>query len=205
MIGFPIIPPAKNAARQTSTVQIAIYDNLLLKFARTADTRRLFKKNCSDLYDNFICGGSPDITFGLVFNKPDMNIGFSYRTLGSKMQGFDDKVSIRRHSIMLESYKNLFNWLGFVPFAGLTASIENLNVNVNGQKYSETKPAIGFIFGWDIRVTKTGTSLLRTNLRWTPNLHIAIDNKKMMFDNLEFNFIQWVQFIGRKRIYKKYQ
>lgn len=156
------------------------------------------------LYNNFIGGFTPDITFGRFFNKPDMNVGFSYRTLGSTLQGFDDKISIRRHSIMLESYKNLFNWLGFVPFAGLTASIENLNMQVNGQKYSETKPAVGFIFGWDIRVTKTGTSLLRTNLRWTPNLHIAIDNKKMMFDNLEFNFIQWVQFIGRKNVYRKY-
>jgi hypothetical protein len=162
------------------------------------------KENYPHLYDNFIGGFMPDITFGRFFNKPDMNVGLSYRTLGSTLQGFDDKINIRRHSIMLESYKNLFNWLGFVPFAGLTASIENLNVNVNGQKYSETKPAIGFIFGWDIRVTKTGTSLLRTNLRWTPNLHIAIDNNKMMFDNLEFNFIQWVQFLGRKRIYKKY-
>lgn len=163
------------------------------------------EENYPHLYDNFIGGIMPDITFGRFFNKPDMNVGFSYRTLGSTLQGFDDKVSIRRHSIMLESYKNLFNWLGFVPFVGLTASIENLNVNVNEQKYIETKPAVGFIFGWDIRVTKTGTSLLRTNLRWTPNLHIAIDNKKMMFDNLEFNFIQWVQFIGRKNVYRKHQ
>lgn len=163
------------------------------------------KENYPHLYDNFIGGIMPDITFGRFFNKPDMNVGFSYRTLGSTLQGFDDKVNIRRHSIMLESYKNLFNWLGFVPFVGLTASIENLNINVNGQKYRETKPAVGFIFGWDIRVTKTGTSLLRTNLRWTPNLHMSIDNKKMMFDNLEFNFIQWVQFIGRKNVYRKHQ
>jgi len=157
------------------------------------------------LSDNFIGGFMPDITFGRFLNKPDMNIGFSYRTLGSKLEAFDDKIKIRRHSFMIESYKNLFNWLGFVPFAGVTGSVENLTVQVNGINYTETKPALGFILGWDIRVTKTGTNLLRTNLRWTPGLHTTIDNKKMMFDNLEFNFIQWVQFIGRKKTYKKYK
>ncbi|TAE74524.1 MAG: hypothetical protein EAZ85_04495 [Bacteroidetes bacterium] len=163
------------------------------------------KTNFPHLYDNFIGGFMPDITFGRFLNKPDMNIGLSYRTLGSTLKAFDDKISIRRHSFMIEIYKNLFNWLGFVPFAGITGSIENLNVKVNDLTFNQTKPAIGFIFGWDIRVTKTGTNLLRTNLRWIPNLNLEIDNKKMMFDNLEFNFIQWVQFIGRKKTYKKYQ
>ena len=105
---------------------------------------------------------------------------------------------------MIEAYKNLFNYLGFVPFVGFTGSIENLTTTVNGFAYSETKPAVGVIFGWDIRVTKTGTSLLRTNLRWIPDLHMTIDGKKMMFNQLEFNFIQWVQFIGRKKVYQKY-
>lgn len=163
------------------------------------------KTNFPHLYANFIGGFMPDITFGRFFNKPDMNIGVSYRTLGSTLKGFDDKISVRRHSLMIEAYKNLFNWLGFVPFAGITASVENLNVKVNSLTFKETKPAVGFIFGWDIRVTKTGTNLLRTNLRWIPDLNLAINNKKMMFDHLEFNFIQWVQFIGRKKIYKTYQ
>jgi len=163
------------------------------------------KTNFPHLYDNFIGGFMPDITFGRFFNKPDLNIGLSYRTLGSNLKGFDDKISIRRNSFMIEAYKNLFNWLGFVPFAGITGSIENLNVHVNNLSYHEMKPAFGFIFGWDIRVTKTGTNLLRTNLRWIPGLKLEIDDKKMMFDNLEFNFIQWVQFIGRKKAYKNFQ
>lgn len=163
------------------------------------------KTNFPHLYNNFIGGVMPDITLGRFFNKPDMNIGVSYRTLGSTLKGFNDKVSIRRHSFMIEAYKNLFNWLGFVPFAGFTSSIENLNLKVNGTSYRESKPALGFIVGWDIRVTKTGTNLLRTNLRWIPDLHLKIDGEKMMFDNLEFNFIQWVQFIGRKKTYKKYE
>jgi hypothetical protein len=162
------------------------------------------KENHPYLYNDHASGIMPDITFGRFFEKPDMNIGLSYRTLGSTLKGFDTKVRLRRHSFMIEAYKNLFNYLGFVPFAGVTGSIENLNTNVNGLAYAETKPAIGIIFGWDIRVTKTGTNLLRTNLRWIPNLHMTIDNKKMMFNQLEFNFIQWVQFIGRKKVYQKY-
>jgi hypothetical protein len=163
------------------------------------------RKNFAHLNRDFVGGFMPDITFGRFFSKPDMNVGFSYRTLGSTLRGFDDKIKVRRHSFMIEAYKNLFNWLGFVPFAGVTASIENLQVDVNGQQYSDVKHAVGFIFGWDIRVTKTGTNLLRTNLRWSPNLNLLIDNEKMMFDHLEFNFIQWVQFIGRKKTYRKYR
>lgn len=133
-----------------------------------------------------------------------MNIGLSYRTMGDRLEGYNDRIKLRRHSFMIEAYKNLFNYLGFVPFCGVTGSIENLSMDVNGTKYSDSKPALGLIFGWDIRVTKTGTSLLRTNLRYIPGLHLNIENTKMQFNQLEFNFIQWVQFIGRKKIYKKY-
>lgn len=164
-----------------------------------------FLKECYPyLYHDHASGLMPDITFGRFFEKPDLNIGLSYRTFGSNLKGFDTHIRLRRHSLMLEAYKNLFNYLGFVPFAGLTGSIENLTTTVNGFAYSETRPAIGIIFGWDIRVTKTGTSLLRTNLRWIPDLHMAIDGKKMMFNQLEFNFIQWVQMIGRKKVYRKH-
>lgn len=134
-----------------------------------------------------------------------MNVGVSFRTLGDRLTGFNTEIRLRRYSFMLETYKNLFNWLGFVPFVGVTGSVENLRANVNGTEYQETKPALGLIFGWDIRVTKTGTSLLRTNLRWIPDLHLEIEGDKMMFDHLEFNFIQWVQFIGRKKAYEKYR
>jgi hypothetical protein len=107
---------------------------------------------------------------------------------------------------MLEAYKNLFNWLGFVPFAGVTVSLEHLRAEVNNRLYRESKPALGFIFGWDIRVTKTGTNLLRTNLRWIPDLHLDIEGERLMFNHnhLEFNFIQYVHFIGRGKVYEQY-
>ena len=157
------------------------------------------------LANEFIGGFMPDVAFGRYFYKPDLNVGISYRTFGEQLAAFDTDIQLRRHSVMLESYKFLFNWLGFVPFIGATASIENLRTTVNGQAFVETKPAVGFIVGWDIRVTHTGTSLLRTNLRWVPNLHMEVQGQKMMFDQLEFNFIQWVQFIGRKKTYAQYR
>jgi hypothetical protein len=161
------------------------------------------QNNYPHLYDDFVGGFMPDVTFGRFFAGPDLNVGTSYRTLGARLRGFDTQVRLRRHSFMLEGYKNLFNYLGFVPFVGLTASVEHLRATVDGRQHQATKPALGLIFGWDIRVTKTGTSLLRTNLRWAPGLHLSIDGQKMMFDSLEFNFIQWVQFIGRSKVYQR--
>lgn len=150
-------------------------------------------------------GFMPDISFGRFFAKPDMNIGLSYRTMGDQLSGFETKLAMRRHSVMLEAYKNIFNYLGFVPYFGVTASAENLRADIDGIEYKQTKAAIGLIAGWDIRVTKTGTSLLRTNLRWTPNLHLDVEGDEIMFDHLEFNFIQYVHFIGRGKVYDKYR
>ena len=165
-----------------------------------------FIKNNHPYLNNDRFGGfMPDISFGRFFAKPDMNIGISYRTMGDQLTAFDTKLQMRRHSFMLEAYKNIFNYLGFVPYVGITASAENLRADINGVEYEETKAALGIIAGWDIRVTKTGTSLLRTNLRWSPNLHLDIEGDKMMFDHLEFNFIQYVHFIGRGKTYEKYR
>ena len=157
-------------------------------------------ENYPYLYDDYSAAILPDLTFGRYFHAPDLNVNLSYRTYGDAFEGFDTAVNIRRHSVGLESVKFLFNYLGFVPFAGPIVSYENLRTTVNGTEYRENKVAIGITFGWDIRVTKTGTSLLRTNLRYFPNLHMDVEGEKVMFDHLEFNFIQWVQFIGRKKV-----
>ena len=156
------------------------------------------KENFSFFYDDFTASILPDIAFGRYFYKPDMNVNLSYRIYGNNYEGFDNFISTRRHSVGVESVKFLFNWLGFVPFAGAAVTYANLRTSVNGVDYNEGKAALGFVFGWDIRVTQTGSSILRTNLRYFPNLHMNIEGEKMMFDHLEFNFIQYVHFIGRK-------
>ena len=161
------------------------------------------QENFPFFYDDYAASILPDLTFGRYFHKVDANVNLSYRTYGEKYRGFDNAISTRRHSVGAESVKFLFNYLGFVPFAGPILSYENLRTSVNGIDYQEDKLALGITFGWDIRLTKTGTSLLRTNLRYYPNLHMGVDGGRMMFDALEFNFIQWVQFIGRKKALRK--
>ena len=158
-----------------------------------------FRENYPFLYDNYSAAILPDLTFGRYFNNIDANVNLAYRTYGDRFEGFGTEIRTRRHSVGVESVKFLFNYLGFVPYVGPILSYENLNTSVNGIDYTENKLALGVTFGWDIRVTKTGSSLLRTNLRYYPNLHMSVEGEKMMFDHLEFNFIQWVQFIGRKK------
>jgi hypothetical protein len=158
--------------------------------------------NYPHFYEDHAASIMPDLSFGRFFHRPDMNVNLTYRTYGNRYRGFDDQINIRRHSIGLESVKFLFNYLGFVPFVGPVISYENLHTRINGTSFREDKVAAGVTFGWDIRVTKTGTGLLRTNLRYFPQLHQNIQGERMLFDHLEFNFIQWVQFIGRKKVLK---
>ncbi|MCR9254014.1 MAG: hypothetical protein NXI20_26625 [bacterium] len=157
------------------------------------------RENFGYFFDNYSAAILPDLSAGYYFSNIDMNAGLSFRTYGETYEGFSDQIKARRTSFGIETYKFLFNWLGFAPFVGPILTSENLSVNVNGTKYKDQKIAAGITFGWDIRVTKTETALLRTNLRYYPNLHMKINGEKMMFDHLEFNFIQYVMFIGRKK------
>jgi hypothetical protein len=161
------------------------------------------KENYPFFYDDFSATLVPDLTFGRYFHKVDANLNLSYRTYGGRYEGFGTDIKTRRHSVGVESVKFLFNYLGFVPFAGPILSYENLNTSVNGTAYNENKLALGLTFGWDIRVIKSRTFLLRTNLRYYPNLHMDIEGERMMFDHLEFNFIQLVYFMGRKKALSK--
>lgn len=149
---------------------------------------------------------TPDITFGRFFSQPDINVGITARPMFFRMKAFDTQLRLQRHTVGIEAYKFLFDYHGFVPYIGPMVSMEYLKLEENGNKTAESfKPSAGIVFGWDIRVTKTGTSLLRTNLRFAPGLHLKTeDGKKIMFDHLEFNFIQYVTFIGRKKLYRRY-
>jgi outer membrane protein W len=145
----------------------------------------------------------PDVALGRYFHKADLNIGLSYRKLNFGMSGYGTQISQSRRSIMLESYKFLGDYHGFVPYIGPTLSYENLTLREindgNIRTLNEKKAALGVIFGWDIRISRAESWLLRTNLRYTPNLHLKADGKKVMFDQMEFNFIQLIWFAGRRK------
>jgi hypothetical protein len=156
----------------------------------------------NDMTNSFLL---PDLTFGRYFHEADFNIGVTARAMWMKNKAFGTEVRLSRYTTGVEAYKFLFDYHGFVPFVGPMFSIEKLIFSENKVNTSIIKPAIGIVFGWDIRITNTGSSLLRTNLRWTPNLHLKLKDEKVMFDHLEFNFIQYVRFIGRAKIYKQYR
>jgi outer membrane protein W len=144
-----------------------------------------------------------DITAGRYFHKPDINVGVSVRRLNSSSSGYGTNLSYKRRSYMLEAYKFLGDYHGFVPYIGPTLAYENLTfTDTDGnltQQFQAQKLAIGIIFGWDIRLTRSEYWLLRTNLRYTPDLHLKANGKKVMFDQMEFNFIQFVWFVGRRQ------
>jgi hypothetical protein len=91
---------------------------------------------------------------------------------------------------------------GFVVFIGPALSLEWLNLTETKQQevtignFRGLKP--GITFGWDIRPNRLQAWYLRTNLRYFPNLGVRMpDDQHVPFDNIEFNFIQWVVFPGR--------
>lgn len=148
----------------------------------------------------------PDLAAGRYFHKLDMNVGLSYRKLRYGSSGYDVKLNYQRRSYTLETYKFLGDYHGFVPYVGPTLAYEDLRFTDsdgnNVKTFEAKKLALGVIFGWDIRISRSETWLLRTNLRYTPNLHLQAEGKKVMFDQMEFNFIQFVWFLGRNKALK---
>ena len=63
---------------------------------------------------------------------------------------------------------------------------------------SQEKLSYGITFGWDIRPNRIQWFTLRTNLRYYPDLSLGLDNGlAISFDNIEFNFIQFVFYPNR--------
>lgn len=165
-----------------------------------------FEKKLPFLKDNMTNSFlMPEVSFGRYLHPLDLNISASFRTMQWKLTGFDTKVNMSRTSLAFEAYKYLFDYHGFVPFIGPSVGVDYLTYKENGIKTQAIKPAIGLVFGWDIRLTQTGSSLLRTNLRYMPSHHLKVNGEKVMYDHLEFNFIQYVRFIGRNKVYQQYR
>lgn len=143
-----------------------------------------------------------DLGLGYYFYKNDIHLNLAYRASSSKLQAYGVSQQIRRKSMAIEAFKFLGDYHGFVPFIGPVLSYENLQANEveNGTTQfdlEKNKLRPGIVFGWDIRPHRLLAWRLRTNLRYFPNLSLEIENgKKLSFDNLEFNFIQFVYYPG---------
>lgn len=145
----------------------------------------------------------PDFALGYYLHKPDLNLAIGYRGYGTSTNTYGVIQQLNRKSFLFEATKYLFDYHGFVPFVGPTISYENLSFNESfeGQNtfdVNEKKLGYGLTFGWDIRPNRIQSWILRTNLRWYPNLFLEVEpNSKVSFDNLEFNFIQLIIYPNR--------
>jgi hypothetical protein len=145
----------------------------------------------------------PDFSLGYYLHRPDLNLAIGYRGYGASTNTYGAVQQLNRKSLLFEATKYLFDYHGFVPFIGPTISYENLSFkeNFEGQRtfdVEEIKFGYGLTFGWDIRPNRIQSWILRTNLRWYPNLFLEVEpNTKVSFDNLEFNFIQLIIYPNR--------
>jgi hypothetical protein len=148
-------------------------------------------------------GAFVDLGLGYYFYKPDMHLNLAYRTNKSTLKGYGLTQDVKRRALTLEAYKFIGDYHGFLPFIGPNISYENLNVNetdgIKSPISSHFKGVkAGLTFGWDIRPDDLQGWILRTNLRWHPNLGVTMpDGKKVKLDQLEFNFIQLVLYPER--------
>ena len=145
----------------------------------------------------------PDFSFGYYWHQPDLQLALNYRSYASTHRAFGLVNQSKRRSFGLEVTKNLLDYNGFVPFLGPILTTENLSFSeVDSQgpnsQVSGDKIAFGLSFGWDIRPDRLQGFILRTNLRYFPNLFLEHPNgKRLDFDAIEFNFIQLVIFPDR--------
>jgi hypothetical protein len=143
-----------------------------------------------------------DFGLGYYWHNPDIQFNLAYRNINSEIVAFNSIQKTNRRSISAELYKFTLDFHGFVPFVGPSLNYEILEVSqsVNGVKEDKKWEGIrpGLTFGWDIRPNRIQGFILRTNLRWTPNLKVKMDSgKDVRMDQLEFNFIQLVLFPER--------
>lgn len=152
----------------------------------------------------------PDISVGYHFTKLDLITAISYRNFSQEREAFAFSQKLNRRSFLFETYKFIGDYHGFVPFIGGGLGYETLSLNETdrgNQLTNLTKNIITPIitFGWDIRPSRKGDWwLLRTNLRYTPDLNLEYLGEKISFKQLEFNFIQFVIYPQRLKKYKKF-
>jgi hypothetical protein len=141
----------------------------------------------------------PEFGLGYYWHTPDIQANLAYRHIRSEQRAFGETQRAGRRSLTLEGYRFLADYHGFVPFAGLHLSLEDLRLTQTGQAdLQRTLVRPGITFGWDIRPNRLQLFYLRTNLRWTPALYLNhASGQRFSFDQIEFNFIQFVLFPGR--------
>lgn len=144
----------------------------------------------------------PDFSLGVQLEKPGIDISLSVRPMFFRQEGYNFQQQLDRVSVALEVFRFLFNYKGFVPYAGAFASYEYLHLAEKDHDQTVTdvtahKPGWGFILGWDIRPNRNDWWVLRTNVRFTPYVPFKVNNRDYVVSQWEFNFIQFVLYPQR--------
>lgn len=138
----------------------------------------------------------PEFGLGYYYYPWDMHVNLSYRANSSTHKAFGFTQSISRSALTLEAYKFLFDYHGFVPFIGPSISYGQIQLMESNEQEITDLSTIqwnpGITFGWDIRPNNVQHWILRTNLRYTPIRWNVEENRQLVFDQLEFNFIQLI-------------
>ena len=142
-----------------------------------------------------------ELSLGYNFSVQDIVIQFAFRSMKQPRKFGDISSSLGRKSWVLEGFKSLFDYHGFVPFIGAGASIEWLrfsekknNKSIHNIQDTQIVPSI--VYGWDIRPAQKGDKwILRTTLRYTPFLRLEVkDGDYLVLNYNEFNFIQFIYY-----------
>jgi len=144
-----------------------------------------------------------EIGLGYYLHDIDAHLNLAVRNINSSQRVFGLEQRLTRTSIGLEGYKFFFDYHGFVPFMGAGLSFESLSAEQNDRNEPSvsarsTKLLPYVIIGWDIRPTAVEWFLLRTNIRYTPNLTLTMPGgRDIRFTDMEVNFIQLVVNLNR--------
>jgi len=151
-------------------------------------------------------GVFPELGLGYYYYPWDAHVNVGFRSYSSELHAFGHRQRLGRHSFVVEAYKFLFDYKGFVPFLGPNLNFDQWRLDddppaASGLEATEVldrRLLPGLSFGWDIRPTDLQWFILRTNLRYTPYSMDVGGGEMLPLHQLEFNFIQLVIYPGRR-------
>ena len=145
----------------------------------------------------------PDLAVGYHFTKADALVAVSQRRMVQRRSAYNRALDIQRESTVLEAYKFMGDYHGFVPYVGIGLGMERMDLETREGDIVVSKDTYEdmpwyFVFGWDIRPSEHGDWwVLRTNLRIPPQLELHHADHTLSLQHLEFNFIQLVVYPQR--------
>lgn len=167
-------------------------------------SRGEYRATSAPWLDEQIVSDFPEASVGFEYHPWKVNFVLSYRPMHFVQSGLGSEIDVKRDNVALDIFYLVLDYHGFVPFVGVSLGVENVRashtdaINNTDRNLSDRRFTPGVIFGWDIRPLPTPSFVLRTNLRYYPNVNMLLDNDDSVYrsDFLEFNFIQAVWFFN---------